>query len=147
MFLKKKREKEFQERICSLTIFSEDQKLFLMKVADQRILLIAESLDEKIQSTEKQMQYREQHFKECCEESPDQVEPDIKSEEMVKAISLLNQLEALKDSLCRAKERFLKDPFNYGVCEKCHRIIPKERLEEVPQAHLCVACKEKRSFN
>lgn len=29
----------------------------------------------------------------------------------------------------------------YGVCESCHRPIPEARLEALPEATLCVACK------
>jgi DnaK suppressor protein len=31
---------------------------------------------------------------------------------------------------------------DYGVCERCKADIPSERLEAVPTASLCVACKE-----
>ena len=33
------------------------------------------------------------------------------------------------------------DAGTYGVCESCHRPIPEARLEAVPEATLCVACK------
>lgn len=44
-------------------------------------------------------------------------------------------------NLNRAKGRFLSDPRAYGNCEDCEKPIPIERLEEVPQAKRCVACK------
>ena len=33
------------------------------------------------------------------------------------------------------------DAGTYGICESCHRPIPEARLEAVPEATLCVACK------
>lgn len=30
----------------------------------------------------------------------------------------------------------------YGVCERCSAVIPVERLEAVPTATMCIACKE-----
>jgi RNA polymerase-binding transcription factor DksA len=30
---------------------------------------------------------------------------------------------------------------NYGVCLRCGRSIPRERLEAIPYATLCIACK------
>jgi len=29
----------------------------------------------------------------------------------------------------------------YGICQSCHKEIPKERLEAVPHTRLCVPCK------
>ena len=31
----------------------------------------------------------------------------------------------------------------YGLCQACHEEIARERLEAVPHARLCIACKEK----
>jgi DnaK suppressor protein len=31
----------------------------------------------------------------------------------------------------------------YGACESCGQPIPRGRLEAVPHARLCIACKEK----
>jgi len=31
----------------------------------------------------------------------------------------------------------------YGICIGCHKLIPKERLEEVPHTQHCVKCKNK----
>ncbi len=32
----------------------------------------------------------------------------------------------------------------YGLCDQCHQPIPPERLEVLPSATLCVACKSKQ---
>ena len=34
----------------------------------------------------------------------------------------------------------------YGICESCHRPIPEARLEALPEATLCVACKSGASL-
>jgi len=31
----------------------------------------------------------------------------------------------------------------FGMCESCHKKIPKERLKAIPYARLCVGCKKK----
>ena len=36
------------------------------------------------------------------------------------------------------------DAGTFGVCESCGQDIPPKRLERVPDASLCVACKEKQ---
>jgi DnaK suppressor protein len=33
------------------------------------------------------------------------------------------------------------DAGTYGICERCGKPIPKERLKALPYAALCVACK------
>ncbi|MBO4204585.1 TraR/DksA family transcriptional regulator [Micromonospora echinofusca] len=33
----------------------------------------------------------------------------------------------------------------YGVCEKCGRDIPRERLEVLPHARFCVPCQQKHA--
>ena len=35
----------------------------------------------------------------------------------------------------------------YGICESCGQPIASERLEALPQARLCVSCKEKQAKN
>ena len=32
---------------------------------------------------------------------------------------------------------------NFGVCEQCGKEISRARLEAVPHARMCIACKEK----
>ncbi|MBI4583765.1 MAG: TraR/DksA C4-type zinc finger protein [Planctomycetes bacterium] len=34
----------------------------------------------------------------------------------------------------------------YGLCEECHGEIPFDRLEALPFATLCIACKRKQEF-
>ncbi|MBP7215719.1 MAG: TraR/DksA C4-type zinc finger protein [Candidatus Omnitrophica bacterium] len=36
------------------------------------------------------------------------------------------------------------DDGNFGICEECKALISKNRLKAIPQARLCVKCKEKR---
>ncbi len=45
-------------------------------------------------------------------------------------------LEAVRDAL----DRF--DAGTYGICERCEAEIPVARLEAVPTATMCIACKE-----
>lgn len=58
-------------------------------------------------------------------------ELDLTLEENVR-----RQLEEVRGALHRI------DKGDYGVCEICHAEIPVERLEAMPTAVLCRACKE-----
>jgi DnaK suppressor protein len=56
---------------------------------------------------------------------------------------LLSMVEQLKDhygEVVAALRRF--DAGTYGKCERCGNEIPTERLEAIPAARLCVACKQ-----
>ncbi|MDI5940297.1 MULTISPECIES: TraR/DksA family transcriptional regulator [Micromonospora] len=46
-------------------------------------------------------------------------------------------VEQVADALRRIDEG------GYGVCERCERAIPVQRLEVVPYARFCVPCQEK----
>ncbi len=45
-------------------------------------------------------------------------------------------LRDIEEALLRVKEG------TYGTCSRCERAIDESRLEVVPQAGMCVACKE-----
>ena len=55
-------------------------------------------------------------------------------------VSLEENAEQLVYEIDRAVARI--DAGTYGRCERCGREIPEERLEAVPYATLCVACKQ-----
>ena len=46
-----------------------------------------------------------------------------------------NRLTMINNALDRIKQG------KYGVCLKCHKEIPQERLEAIPYAFMCIACK------
>lgn len=46
-------------------------------------------------------------------------------------------LEAIDRALARLDEG------TYGVCARCGQTIPTERLEAMPEAELCLVCKER----
>jgi len=56
----------------------------------------------------------------------------------------LGLMENETDELQQIQEAFerIKDG-SFGMCESCHKKIPKERLKAIPYARLCVACKKK----
>jgi DnaK suppressor protein len=55
-------------------------------------------------------------------------------------IILADNLHKQVDDLATAIARY--EAGTYGVCERCHRAIPPERLELFPTASHCVACKQ-----
>ncbi len=51
-----------------------------------------------------------------------------------------NEEEELRE-IAEALERM--DEGNYGVCEECNKVIPKERIRAIPYTRMCVDCKRK----
>jgi len=66
---------------------------------------------------------------------------------MSKESDLARELEAITEALDKMEKG------TYGICESCGKEISYERLEAVPTARLCVACKnemeksQSRGFN
>jgi DnaK suppressor protein len=48
-----------------------------------------------------------------------------------------DELQEIDEALDRIKEG------TYGICELCHKAVPKGRLQAIPYARLCVPCKTK----
>ncbi len=57
------------------------------------------------------------------------------------AQSLSNHARRILTQIDDALRRI--DNGNYGVCERCGELIEPERLEAVPYATLCIACKRR----
>ena len=55
-------------------------------------------------------------------------------------LSMVEQLKDHYDEVADALRRF--ESGTYGKCERCGNEIPIERLEAIPAARLCVACKQ-----
>ncbi len=61
---------------------------------------------------------------------------------------LLNLGEQEREQLERVEEAFSKFKDGcYGTCEECKEDIPSKRLEIIPYAKLCIACKNKLEEN
>jgi DnaK suppressor protein len=57
---------------------------------------------------------------------------------------LISVAKALRDNLREVDRALAKmDLGTYGVCERCGQPIAQERLEALPWAILCIACKQK----
>ena len=54
-------------------------------------------------------------------------------------LALSAQALAAVEDIDRALAKI--DAGTYGICERCGKPIPKERLRALPYAALCVACK------
>lgn len=63
-------------------------------------------------------------------------DPDLIERE--KNVALVSQLERKKDDVEAALRLIEKG--KYGICERCGKEIPTERLEVRPDATLCVQC-------
>ena len=56
----------------------------------------------------------------------------------------LSLSENVKDILKRVNEALdCIENGNYGVCDMCTSSIPEERLQALPDANLCISCKQK----
>jgi len=64
---------------------------------------------------------------------------DSMNVERERDLALSAQALAAVEEIDRAIEKIHRG--TYGVCEKCHENIPKERLRALPYAALCVKCK------
>jgi DnaK suppressor protein len=68
-----------------------------------------------------------------------------REEEATETADLENRMALEKRTLCQLAEvdyalaKF--DKGNYGICENCGQTIGVDRLEALPQATLCMACK------
>lgn len=58
-------------------------------------------------------------------------------------LSLIEQLQLAHADVSAALDRI--EEGRYGKCERCGRDILDERLEALPTANLCVACKQARA--
>jgi len=60
------------------------------------------------------------------------------------AVERLNQVGAAKElaaMLVDVERALVKvDQGSYGVCDRCHTVVPEERLEARPWSVLCVRC-------
>ncbi|MDY6834711.1 MAG: TraR/DksA C4-type zinc finger protein [Chloroflexota bacterium] len=74
-----------------------------------------------------------------------------KGEEASQAYELEKKLalkERLQSSLAEIDHALAKhDEGTYGLCDECKQPIGTDRLEVLPQASLCMNCKERRSKN
>ncbi|HHY34059.1 MAG TPA: hypothetical protein GX510_00255 [Firmicutes bacterium] len=73
----------------------------------------------------------------------DQHPADIGTETFARErdLGLKDALETDKAKIDRALRRI--DEGTYGVCDRCGREIPEERLRAVPTANLCIECQKK----
>ena len=72
-------------------------------------------------------------------------EEATESLELERRLALEKQIREQLAEVETALEKFDND--SYGNCEDCGRPIALERLEALPSARLCVACKELQAKN
>jgi RNA polymerase-binding protein DksA len=65
--------------------------------------------------------------------------------ELEKRLALENRLRQELAGIEHALDKFTKG--TYGLCDNCGQPIAPERLEALPQASLCVKCKEQLAKN
>lgn len=63
--------------------------------------------------------------------------------ERAEVLALVEGLSSHRNEVVAALARI--DAGTFGTCERCGNPIPEERLEAIPTATLCVACKQKAS--
>ena len=65
--------------------------------------------------------------------------------ELEKAYYMIARLRKYINYLDKAIEMIIEKTF--GICVECNKLIPKDRLIEVPHTTKCVSCKEKIKLN
>jgi RNA polymerase-binding transcription factor DksA len=66
------------------------------------------------------------------------------AQEQEKSLMLLSKEGARLIGIDGALRRLYKAPEQYGVCERCGREIPFERLDVVPWVNHCLDCQQAR---
>ena len=70
-------------------------------------------------------------------------EEATETSELEKRLAMERRTRELLAAVEHALEKF--EHGTYGLCDKCGKLITPERLEALPQASLCLECKEKES--
>jgi DnaK suppressor protein len=114
-----------------------------METQEDRMASIRRDLEEEKISLEKQLaDFGASPVGEGVDVSIDEGFADsaAATAERSEVLSLIEQLKSgykeIVDALARMEEG------RYGKCERCGQAIPIERLEAIPTARLCVACKQ-----
>jgi len=68
-------------------------------------------------------------------------EEATESMELEKRLALENRLKALLAEVSRAIQKL--DSGTYGICDICNTAIDPARMEALPQAILCMSCRQK----
>jgi len=64
------------------------------------------------------------------------------AQEQEKSLMLLGKEGVRLTSIDAALRRLYKEPARFGVCERCGRAIPFERLDVVPWTTSCLECQQ-----
>ena len=68
-------------------------------------------------------------------------EEATESMELEKRLAVENRLKSMLAEVDRALQKL--DNGTYGVCDMCHTPIDPARMEALPQAILCMSCRQK----
>jgi DnaK suppressor protein len=95
------------------------------------------TLEEERAQTQAELERLRQYLKEEPEATGDEV--DLQVYEREKQLALAHRLEIKLKEIQRALETARKG--TYGICERCGKPIDPERLKALPEATMCVKCK------
>lgn len=88
-------------------------------------------------AVERELQRLREALQDLPEVSIEEADPALIERE--KNLALVQQLERRLDEMNLAKLAAKKG--KYGICERCGKVIPPERLEIFPETRHCVTCK------
>ena len=135
-------------KVCPvLKNFTQEEKKILGNAKNKRVWLIATFFDQQINETWSQLELKKFCLNDPKENhylDPMKSKGGVREENLDQKVLLLKHFSSEIESLVMGKERFLNSPDEYGYCQECGKAIPLERLEMIPQARLCVPCKEGR---
>ena len=103
----------------------------------ETIMLQMEKLEEEREQAVQELMRLRESLKLEVDPDADEGDPDLAEREKVLALAqgVGRKLESIDYALRQAQEGL------YGICESCREPINPARLEVVPEATLCVACK------
>ena len=97
-----------------------------------------EQLRETTQNKEEDAQIAHRYDSDITEQGSDSMDREKSFLFISRELQYLSHIE---DALKRIKQG------TYGICTRCGKEIPEERLEAVPTAHACVSCKMVRPIS
>lgn len=62
--------------------------------------------------------------------------------EREKSYAYIRNLKQKLDTVQRTLDKFRSG--TYGLCDNCGKVIPRERLQAMPETSLCISCKGRR---
>ncbi len=116
----------------SETLLEEDLQVARKNLQEEQAIVLAELADLGFTADGKVDIHLDEGFADAAQTTSERARVISLAE------GLQERLENVQDALARIEKG------TYGLCERCGKEIAPERLEAIPSAKLCMACKSKK---